>query len=263
MSHPLAQDLSTAPVAIFDTLDSTNAEARRRAEAGETGPVWILAHQQSAGRGRRGRNWISPVGNLSTTLLMPYQGPASAAAGLSFVVALAVFDLVSAYTPPGAVTLKWPNDVHLAGKKVSGVLIESGSLGDGQGLWLAIGVGVNLAHAPQDVERPATAIADHLGSGLITPPDAIAAQARLAAALDRYYQLWRQGGLADILPIWTLRAEGLGKPCVARLERESLEGVAEGLDADGALRLRLPSGEVRRITAADVFFQEGSHATRD
>ena len=173
-----------------------------------------------------------------------------------------MFDLVSAYTPPGAVTLKWPNDVHLAGKKVSGVLIESGSLGEGQGLWLAIGVGVNLAHAPKDVERPATAISDHLASGLIAPPDPVVAQARLAVALDRYYKLWRQGGLADILPIWASRAEGLGKPCVARLEKESIEGVAEGLDPEGALRLRLPSGEVRRITAADVFFQEGSHATR-
>src|SRR5690606_20546851 len=124
-----------------------NAEARRRAEAGETGPLWIVARRQTAGRGRRGRAWDSETGNLFATLLTTTRKPPAEAAQVTFIAALAVADLLDRYAPPSLVTIKWPNDVMLARDKAAGVLIESGAQGTG-GLWLAVGIGVNLAQAP-------------------------------------------------------------------------------------------------------------------
>src|SRR5690606_17489347 len=115
-----------APVLILDDIDSTNAEARRRAEAGETGPLWIAARRQTSGRGRRGREWSSETGNLAATLLVLTRKSPAEAAQITFVAALAVADLLDAFTPAGLVTIKWPNDVMLDGRKASGILVESG-----------------------------------------------------------------------------------------------------------------------------------------
>ena len=114
------------PIEALDEIDSTNAEARRRAEAGAAGPVWITAKRQSAGRGRRGRSWETGAGNLAATLLTVTSRPAGEAAQVSFIAALAVADLAAAYAPPSLVALKWPNDPLIAGKKVAGILVESG-----------------------------------------------------------------------------------------------------------------------------------------
>jgi BirA family biotin operon repressor/biotin-[acetyl-CoA-carboxylase] ligase len=238
-----------APIVAFETIDSTNLEARRRVEAGETGPLWITAGRQTAGRARRGRTWLSEDGNLAATLLMNTTRPPLEAAQVAFVAALAVADLADAYAPPSLVSLKWPNDTLLSGRKLSGILIESGALAGG--LWLAVGVGVNLATAPHDVERPATCLAEHMRA---RPPRPIDALEILAGAMSRWLALWESAGFATIAQAWTGRAHGLGARCVVRLPAESLEGVAEGLDPDGALRLRCDDGSLRRITAGDVFF---------
>jgi BirA family biotin operon repressor/biotin-[acetyl-CoA-carboxylase] ligase len=243
----------STPVLIFEDLDSTNAEARRRAEAGEHGPVWLLARRQSAGRGRRGRAWQAGQGNLTATLLLTLDKPPLEAAQLAFVAALAVGRMADAYVPAGLVGFKWPNDILIEGRKAAGMLIESGPAAGG-GLWLAIGVGVNLASFPQDVERPATALAEHMSHDAIRPPTQDKALERLSAAFDSALQLWLAEGFAPIRQAWLARAIGMGGPCTARLERDTVTGIAEGLDADGALLLRLPDGELRRITAGDVFF---------
>lgn len=244
--------MTIPPIEAFDEIDSTNAEARRRAEAGQTGPVWLTAGVQTAGRGRRGRTWESPSGNLAATLLFVTDKPPAEAAQVSFVAALAVADLACAYVPPGLVSLKWPNDPMIAGVKTSGVLIESGQHPMG-GLWVAVGIGVNLAHPPLVSERPATAFALHMTA---PPPRPLEALRVLAEAFERWKALWDSAGFAAIADAWTARAHGLGEACVARLGTETLNGIAEGLDSDGALRLRLPDGSLRRITAGDVFFGE-------
>ena len=242
----------TIPVLAFEVIDSTNAEARRRAEAGEVGPLWITAAVQTAGRGRRGRTWETRTGNLAATLLMLTDKAPAEAAQVSFVVALAVADLAGEYVPMDLVRLKWPNDPMIAGRKTAGILIESGRAPDGR-LWLAAGVGVNLAHAPTGTERPATCFADHaLGS----PPTPQQALDRLALAVAHWLDTWNERGFVAVTKAWTARAWGLGEPCAARLGTETVAGVAEGLDDDGALRLRLPDGGIRRITAGDVFFGE-------
>ncbi|WP_369801003.1 biotin--[acetyl-CoA-carboxylase] ligase [Caulobacter sp. X] len=239
-----------APVIVLDEIDSTNAEARRRAEAGEAGPLWLVGLRQTAGRGRRGRPWETGEGNLAATLLFRTDKPPGEAAQVSFVAALAVADMLAQYAPAPLVSLKWPNDPLLGGLKVSGILIESGASPLG-GLWLAVGIGVNLRRKPIDSERPATSIATYSETLPPTPTEAIAV---LAETFDRWFGVWNTLGFPAIADAWTARAHGLGEPCVARLGTETVEGVAEGLDGDGALRLRLPDGKVRRITAGDVFF---------
>jgi len=242
--------IMAAPIRWFDELDSTNAEAMRLAQVGEAGPVWIAARRQSAGRGRRGRVWETGQGNLAATLLMTLDMPPAEAAQLSFVTALAAGDLLRAYAPNAPVAYKWPNDVLIGGEKACGILIESGPRA-GQGLWLAIGVGVNLTSAPEGTEFPATSLAAHLPG---PPPSPEAALDRLANAMAERISAWRSDGFSPVREAWLDAAFGLGQPCAARLGRETLRGVAEGLDIDGALVLRLDDGSSRRITAGDIMF---------
>jgi BirA family transcriptional regulator, biotin operon repressor / biotin---[acetyl-CoA-carboxylase] ligase len=239
------------PIEAYDELDSTNAEARRRAEAGAAGPVWITAAVQTAGKGRRGRAWQTVSGNLAATLLFTTKKSPAEAAQISFVAALAAADLAETCLGVGAAQLKWPNDVLLHGRKAVGILVESGTRPDGS-LWLACGIGVNLAHAPQDVERPAAAFADYMAAG--PPPRPLDALEVLATRFEHWRSLWERNGFAPVSEGWSRIAYGLGAPCEARLPNQTFRGIAEGLDADGALRLRLDGGAVMRITAGDVFF---------
>jgi BirA family biotin operon repressor/biotin-[acetyl-CoA-carboxylase] ligase len=238
------------PIEAYEELDSTNAEARRRAEAGEAGPVWITAAVQTAGRGRRGRAWSTERGNLAATLLMTTDAPAIEAAQISFVAALAAAELADACLGPDVARLKWPNDVLIHGRKAVGILVESGPRSDGR-LWLAVGIGVNLAHHPDDVERPATAFAEHMSG---SPPKPLDALEVLATRFEAWRQAWATQGFAPVARGWTARAIGLGEACEARLPNRTLRGLAEGLDVDGALKLRLDDGSLERITAGDVFF---------
>jgi BirA family biotin operon repressor/biotin-[acetyl-CoA-carboxylase] ligase len=234
----------------LDTVDSTNEEARRRAEAGEDGPLWIMAHRQTAGRGRRGRAWSGPSGNLAATCLMrPDGGPAQAALH-SFAACLAVADLFEALAPGVPVALKWPNDALLNGRKAAGVLLEGS--GTGQGVaWLAVGIGVNLASHPDPEPEawPPTSIAAETGRA----PDPEAALAVLAAAFARWADLLATQGFAPLRAAWLARAARLGQKVVARLPRETVEGIFADLDASGALVLS-QGGRLRHIQAADVYF---------
>ena len=241
------------PILALDEIDSTNAEARRRAEAGETGPLWITALRQTAGRGRRGRTWeTGQGGNLAATLLITTHRAPAEAAQISFVAALAVSDLTGAFLPQAEARVKWPNDVLIDGRKVAGVLVESGRQADGR-QWLATGIGVNLAEAPLAAERPATSFA---AEGMQSPPAPAQALDHLAQSFQTWLDIWDQQGFAPIAQAWTQRAFGLGQACSVLLGGQRILGVAEGLEADGALRLRLSDGSARRITAGDVFFGE-------
>ncbi|MGO4409090.1 MULTISPECIES: biotin--[acetyl-CoA-carboxylase] ligase [unclassified Brevundimonas] len=242
-----------APVLILDETDSTNAEARRRAEGGEFGPLWITARRQTAGRGRRGRRWESESGNLASTLLLLTPKSPAEAAQLTFVAALAVAELLDRYVPSVLVTIKWPNDVLLDGRKTSGVLIESGPAPSG-GLWLAVGIGVNLSQTPGDTERPATCIAEHLRHDVTAAPTVEEAAQGLAETFGVWLDRWTTLGFQPILDAWIARTPGLHGACTARLTHETLTGTADGVEADGSLRLKLPDGSRRVISAGDVFF---------
>ena len=228
----------------LDEIDSTNAEARRRAGAGEKGPLWIAARRQSAGRGRRGRSWETPQGNLAATLLLSPQKPAAACAQLSFVAALAVCDMLAGFAPAADFALKWPNDVLAGGRKIAGILLES------ENGWLAAGIGVNLAAFPADTEFPATSLAA-LG---ILPPAPKDALLDLAASFAKWYEAWRAQGFAPVREAWLARAAGLGTRIRARLAKEELTGVFQGIDETGALLLGLDGGGTRVLAAGDVYF---------
>ncbi len=228
----------------YETLDSTNEEARRLLKDGMRGPLWIVARQQTAGRGRRGRVWISEGGNLFATLLLPVAMPLSAQLG--FVAGLAAAEIIAAQAVPAEVKLKWPNDVLLNGKKVAGILLEG--LGEDA---LAIGIGINLAHHPLDTEVPSISIAAVTGN----PPDLDGILLRLASAMTAWYEIWAKQGFQPVRKAWLLRAAGLGRLIRARLADSERQGVFEDLDEDGALLLRDSLGALTRITAGDVFFR--------
>jgi BirA family biotin operon repressor/biotin-[acetyl-CoA-carboxylase] ligase len=233
----------------FETIGSTNDEARRLAASGETGPVWITADEQMAGRGRRGRVWMSPKGNLMSTLLLNPQRPVAECAQLSFVSAVAASDVVAHYAPEAEVKVKWPNDVLTNGRKISGILLESASAGAAP-YFLAIGVGINLAHFPPDTEFPATSLAA-LG---VSPPPGIDVLTQLATHFAKWYEIWRQQGFASVRDAWLARAANLGGPIRARLTKGAMSGVFEGIDETGALLLRETPDRLRTIAAGEVFF---------
>lgn len=235
-------------IETFDALDSTNEEAKRRAASGETGPLWIVAHAQSAGRGRRGRAWTSAKGNLFTTGLFTLDAGPARAAQLSFAAALAVGDLAASAVGGAGVGLKWPNDVLINGEKLAGILLESGAHAQG-GLWLAVGIGINLAHHPDDAERPATDLSAHGAS--VTPHEAVET---LSHRFDHWRSVWSDKGFAPIREAWLARAWGLGETCTARLDGETVTGVFADLAEDGSLRLDLKDGRRRLVSAGDVFF---------
>lgn len=234
----------------WSEIDSTNEEARRLAVAGVKGPVWLRADRQTAGRGRRGRVWESPIGNLAATLLIAPGKPASECAQLSFVTAIAAADTASGFVPSADIKVKWPNDVLANGRKLSGILLESASGGDGALTFLAIGVGMNIAHFPTGTEFPATALA------AIEPsvPSPSAAIVQLAAHFAKWYDIWMTSGFSSIRDAWLARAAGLGTRIRARLTQEETSGVFEGIDGTGALILREGQSRVRTIAAGEVFF---------
>ena len=221
------------PISL-DVVDSTNREALRRIEAGAPHGTVILARQQTDGRGRRGRSWISPPGNLYATLIVrpPSDAPV---AQLGFVAALGTGEALRRHAP---VRFKWPNDLMLEGRKLGGILVEMA------GGAAAVCIGINIASAPEDTETPATNLPADVA------PEVLLDDIRVC--FDVWYRRWREDGFAPLREAWLQHGIGLGEPIRARLARETVEGVFGGLDADGGLLLDR-DGERRVIAAGDVF----------
>jgi BirA family biotin operon repressor/biotin-[acetyl-CoA-carboxylase] ligase len=236
-------------------IDSTNDACRLRAREGEAAGLVIRADLQTKGRGRRGRGWVSPPGNLYTSLLLRPRRPAAEVATLGFVAVAALGDAVAPLLPAGvALRHKWPNDLLLDGAKVSGILLETQGPEDGQGPFVVLGIGVNISSHPPETPYPVT---DLQAKGA-PPMTARALLDRLLAAFGPLYEAWEAGGFAAIEPLWRQRAVGLGQPIEVKLQDRSLHGIFRDLDRDGALRLELPDGSERRVSAGDVYFPAAS-----
>lgn len=243
--------------ARHDVLVSTNDEARRLAEGGEGRDLLVVhALDQTGGRGRRGRAWVGPPGNLMFSVLIDTSGNPFGAASLGLVAAVALAEAVDGLTGKARARCKWPNDVMAEGRKLAGMLLETAD----RGRWLILGIGVNVAHRPPDdqVETPAICLAE-LG---------------FAGDMDRVLEtfchcfgpkiaLWRSSGFASFQSRWVERAYGLGQTILVRLPDRTVTGTFAGLDADGTLLLSdAETGEMRRILAGDVFVGEGGrHAS--
>jgi BirA family biotin operon repressor/biotin-[acetyl-CoA-carboxylase] ligase len=235
-------------VIAYKTIGSTNDEAKRRARVGETEGLVIRAERQTGGRGRRGRTWISPPGNLySSTLLRP-QCRAAVAAQLGFVAALGVADAIGELAPRIDLRCKWPNDVLANGKKISGILLETETVAGDRPDFVILGVGINLVSSPRDTPYPATSLAEE-GAPAVTPAVMIA---RFVQHFATWLAIWRANGFAPIREAWLERAIGLGGPIQVRLERDTLDGRFLDLDQDGALLLGT-AGTQRRIAAGEIF----------
>lgn len=238
---------------ICDSLDSTNAHALRLAPV-TPGSVWILAHEQTAGKGRRARPWVSPRGNFHATLLVHPCEPAAQVALRSFAAALALREaLVAVSDLPQAFSLKWPNDVLLNGGKLAGILLESTASTQGVA-HLAIGTGVNLIAAPDSssVEEGALKPVSLLGeTGLWVEPETFLTH--LAQAYAGWEETLTTQGFAPLRKAWLAHAARLGQPIRARTGTATHHGIFETIDATGALILRTHY-ETLAIPAAEVFF---------
>ncbi len=238
---------------MLTTVDSTNEEARRIAP-GLVGPTWILALEQTKGRGRRGRTWIAPKGHFAATLVMRPSEPPQVVALRSFVAALALFDAFAAVMGRAeGLSLKWPNDVLLNGGKVAGILLESAGVGTKLG-YLAIGIGVNLIEAPQSalVEPGAVSPVSLAGeTGIFLTPEEFLNL--LAPAYAHYEAQFSTYGFAPIREAWLARAAKLGEVITARTMQSETRGRFDTVDAEGNLVLSTATGRAV-IPAAEIFF---------
>jgi BirA family biotin operon repressor/biotin-[acetyl-CoA-carboxylase] ligase len=218
---------------------STNDDLASLALAGEAEGSWLRAERQTVGRGRQGRAWSSPPGNLYASTLVRLQPGDPPAPTLALVAAVALHEVASAWAPEAAIQIKWPNDLLAGGAKLAGILLERA------GEAVVIGFGANLAHHPGGTERPVTSLAALTGSA----PEPAPFLEQLAESFARHLARWRSQGIAPIRAAWLERAHPLG----TALTTPEGEGLFDGLDETGALRLRLPHGEVRLVHAGDVF----------
>lgn len=235
-------------VALGD-VESTNDEARLRIGDRAPGPFAVTAERQLKGRGRRGRDWISPRGNLYASFCLFPERPISELPELSFVAALAVCDMARTFAAlHGHVRCKWPNDVLYDGAKLSGILLESASRADNAGHAVILGIGVNIGSAPVDTPYPAAAMES------FCPSISVALAYRvLQDRLSHWSDTWQCHGFAPVRQAWLERVDGLGRPVVARLTDRELHGRFAGLADDGALMLETEGGDVVRIAAGDIF----------
>jgi BirA family biotin operon repressor/biotin-[acetyl-CoA-carboxylase] ligase len=238
------------PIETVPKTGSTSADVLARLAAGALVPegYWLVANRQSAGKGRQGRRWLDAPGNFMGSTVVRIGSGDPQPATLSFVAALAVYEAVLArLAQPANLLLKWPNDVLLGGAKFCGILLER------EGQHAVIGIGVNLAAAPEFDDRATSSLARH---GPAPARDAFAAELARAFALE--LARWREGGLAPVLTRWLAAAHPVGSSLsVHDPGGERMTGTFAGLETDGALRLCLADGSLRVIHAGDVSL-EGS-----
>jgi BirA family biotin operon repressor/biotin-[acetyl-CoA-carboxylase] ligase len=225
----------------YDSIGSTNDEAMRLARENAAHGTVVHADEQTSGRGRLSRRWLSPPGNLYVSIVLRPDVPAARMVELGFVAALAVADAVDALLPRQVrATLKWPNDVLVRDGKIAGILLEQTDDA------LVLGVGLNVLQAPSGVSYQVSTI---VGCGGLATVDG--AREKLLAALANWFDTWQQEGFAPIRTAWLARAHPVGSALNARLGERFIAGTFAGIDADGALLLDGPDGRAR-VVAGDV-----------
>ena len=236
-----------------DSLPSTSSRALALARAGDPGQIWVTAGEQTEGRGRRGRGWMTAGGNLAASLLLVDPAEPALAATVSFVAGVALHQAALDCAGPGIadrLKLKWPNDLLLDRRKVAGILVEGENLSSGR-FAVVVGIGVNCVSHP---ETGATyAAGDFLSAG--APVEAEALFTALARRMASELTVWDRGrGFAPIRSAWLKRAQGLGEPIRVNLADRALDGRFDSLDADGRLVLLRTDGVRETVSAGDLFF---------
>ena len=239
-------------VEVFEAIGSTNDEAMRRAREGDAGRLWIVGREQTGGRGRLGRAWTSPRGNLYASLLLVDPSPQQLAPQLGFVAGLS---LIGALRPlignDPLLAIKWPNDLLFDGAKLAGILLEGARLSDGR-FACVIGFGVNCASHPDGMAYPATDLIS-LGASC-TAEDAFEA---LSSSVVLWLQKWAHGDdFGAIRQAWLANAAGVGGPIRVSLGSRTMDGVFQSIDEHGRLMLATRDG-MQIIEAGDVFVLGG------
>jgi len=234
---------AVAPVRTVAETGSTNDDLAELARSGAPEGLWLRAERQTGGRGRQGREWQSPPGNLYASTLVRLRPADPPAPTLALVAAVALHEVASAFARGAPVEIKWPNDLLVAGGKLSGILLER--LDDS----VVVGFGVNLADHPDDTARPATSFG---AFGEAPEPDAFLEA--LADSFGGWLERWRGEGFGPVRARWLAAAHPPGTPLSTHTASGAwVEGLFDGLDESGALRLRLPDGSTQVIHAGDVF----------
>jgi BirA family biotin operon repressor/biotin-[acetyl-CoA-carboxylase] ligase len=236
----------------LDSVASSNEEAKRLAAEGAEDGTLVWVREQTGGKGRQGRQWASPRGNLYLSLIMRPDCPLKEAAQLGFVAALALGDAVGSVAPPLIeITYKWPNDVLANRRKLAGILLEAQATPEGTVEWLVLGLGANVKSFPKESDTPATGLHFEGCAASVTEAELLQAFARHFLS---WVNLWLDEGFEPIRRTWLRHAEGKGEMIRVRLPRETLEGRFLDLDAEGHLLLDLGGAEPRAIAVGDVFF---------
>lgn len=233
---------------VLDQVGSANREALALAACGETGPLWIMARRQTAGRGRGSRQWVSAPGNLHASLLTGLACTPAVMPQLALLAGVAAFDAIrrGAQGGPPGLRLKWPNDVLIGDAKCAGILAET--LAGKDSVTTVIGFGINLAWHPDDLGRAATHLAAH---GPVAAPEAMLGH--LDEAVQHWLAAWRLGAdFANIRCAWLERAGPAGEPCSVDTGSERIAGAFVDLDTQGGLVLRDSQGRHRTVTFGDV-----------
>jgi BirA family transcriptional regulator, biotin operon repressor / biotin---[acetyl-CoA-carboxylase] ligase len=233
----------------YDAIGSTNDEAKRLAREGAAEGTLLWALEQTAGRGRRGRLWVSPPGNFYASLILRPDCPASHAAQLGFVAALAIGGALGAICPGPGLSYKWPNDVLINGRKVAGILLESETIGHERPSFVVVGVGVNLTASPPGTEFPATSVVQE-GLGAVAPEGMLE---EFTHHFQAWFANWRAEGFSPVRAAWLAAAAiTRGEPIRVRLDALALCGRFLDIDHEGTLLLDC-AGECRRIATGEVF----------
>lgn len=253
MEDPVIRDDLALPAGwklfAFETVGSTNDEVMQRADRGAEEGAVVWAKRQVSGRGRRGRIWQSPEGNLYSSILVRPESSAEVAAQLSFVTALAVGETVAAHIPPGhRIGFKWPNDVQVDGAKIAGILLESAVGANGLVSQVVIGTGINVGWQPADTPYPATSLATLGGEKSLEP-----VLQTYCHAMARWIARWRSEGFAAIREAWLGQAGNIGQIIEVKTGRDVLTGRFARLDETGALILEDTDGRTTRVTAGEIF----------
>jgi BirA family biotin operon repressor/biotin-[acetyl-CoA-carboxylase] ligase len=250
-------------LAAFDQVGSTNVEAMARARDGDRGSIWCVTVEQTAGRGRRQRAWVSPRGNLPCSVLEVLDVAPTIAATLGFAAGLATEAALRKVSLEAALRagpesfkyeLKWPNDVLVGGRKLVGISLDAEAMDDR--LAVVAGIGINVVAAPEGTPTPAISLAA-LGVQ-------IGAEELFAALSDSWVEfrgIWDNGrGFGQIRQLWLERATGLGKAVAIKSAGSTIEGTFETIDAQGCMIVRTPAGQLMPITAGDVYFGSAASA---
>ncbi|WP_298333657.1 biotin--[acetyl-CoA-carboxylase] ligase [uncultured Erythrobacter sp.] len=234
-------------IEVVEETGSTNADLLARVSGGETVPdnSWLMAERQTGGRGRLGRKWDSPKGNLLCSTIVNLVPDDPAPSTLSLVVGLAVFETIEGLLLPDTpMLLKWPNDVLIDGAKVAGILLER------HGQSVVVGVGMNLSHAPDLPDRKTTCIVYENGKFENGPRSVLPI---LAHHLAERLAMWREAPLSDTLLDWTVISHRYNdKMRITGADGEVMHGRYRGIDREGALRVRPIGGRETIVHAGDV-----------